>query len=103
MEHRMTVYNKWTKEIIEMELYASIKYQYGRELKYLDNLNDAKSRKFVTQIRISAHKFPVDQGRYVNIPREQRYCKICNCKVIGDEYCYLFVCKALLKNAEKIL
>ena len=66
-------------------LYAIIKYRYGRE-KYLDNMNDAKSRKFVTQIRISAHKFPVEQGRYVNIPRKQWLCNICNCKVVGDEY-----------------
>ena len=45
------------------------------------------------QIRISAHKFPVEQGKYVNIPREQRLCNICNWKLVGDEYHYLFLCR----------
>ena len=68
--------------------------------KYLNNLVDAKSRKFVTQIRISAHEFPVEQGRYVNIPTEQRFCNICDYKVVGNEYSYLFMCR---ENTLKIL
>ena len=83
---------KGQKKSSKLELYVNLKSHYGRE-KYLDNLVDAKSRKFVTQIRISAHKFPVEQGRYVNTPREQRLCNICDCKVVGDEYHYLFMCR----------
>ena len=81
---------KGQKKSSKLELYANIKPHYGCE-KYLDNLDDANSRKFVTQIRISAHKFPVEKGRYINIPREQRLCNICDCKVVGDEYHYLFI------------
>ena len=78
----------------------SFKYQYGRE-KYLVNLNDEKSRKFVTRIRICAHKFPVEQGRYVNIPREKRLCNICNWKIVVDEYHRLFVCKKNTVNERR--
>ena len=81
-----------------MELYANIKIYYGHE-KYLDNLEDVKFRRFVTKFRISAHKFSVEQGRYVNVPREQRLCK-----VVGDEYHYLFMCReSTLKNLKKTI
>ena len=100
---RQNIINGKTKSS-KLELYTSIKCHYGRE-KYLDNLSDAKSRKFITQIRISAHKFPVEQGRYVNIPREQRLCNICSCKVVEDEFHYLFMCneKTLKERRENFI
>ena len=39
-----------------------------------------------------AHKFPIEQGRYKNIPREQRICNLCCNNRVGDEFHYLFIC-----------
>ena len=37
-------------------------------------------------------KLPVEVGRWYNIPRENRVCKICSKNEIGDEFHYLFIC-----------
>ena len=50
---------------------------------------------FNTQIRLSAHKFPIEKGRYKNIPREQRICNLCCNNLVGDEFHYLFICNEL--------
>ena len=72
--------NNWEKdrkEIIhgksssKLELYASIKSKYGFK-QYLTDVTNFKKRKNITQLRISAQKFPVKTGRYKKISREQR-------------------------------
>ena len=50
-------------------------------------MNNAKSRKFVTQISISAHKLPVEQGRYFN-----KYTKRTT-TLQHPQLHYLFACK----------
>ena len=73
----------------KLELYSNIKSSYRRET-YIDD--DVQTRKCITQIRLSAHKFPIEQGRYRNIPREQRICNLCCNNLVGDEFHYLFIC-----------
>ena len=75
----------------KLELYSNIKAIYRREY-YIDNLKDIAIRKRITQLRISAHKLPIERGRYTNTPREQRVCEMCNTRAIGDEFHYLLVC-----------
>ena len=74
-----------------LELYSDIKSSYRREA-YIDDVRDIQTRKCITQIRLSAHKFPIEQGRYKNIPREQRICNLCCNDLVGDEFHYLFIC-----------
>ena len=50
----------------------------------------------ITQIRLSTHKFPIESGRYKNIPREQRICNLCCNNLVGDEFHYLFICNEFL-------
>ena len=50
-------------------------------------------RRNLLRFRLSCHKFPIQSQRYINIPREQRLCTICNIAEIGDEFHYLFTCK----------
>ena len=61
-------------------------------LKNIDFIKDTQSRKLLTQIRVSAHKFPIEKERFENIPRGKRTCKICKSSLIGDEFHYLFEC-----------
>jgi hypothetical protein len=41
------------------------------------------------------HKLPIEKGRWSNIPRENRYCELCQKKQIADEYHYIFECTNL--------
>ena len=49
------------------------------------------------KLRTSNHNLPVETGRWHSIPREERFCKLCDAKVVGDEFHYLFRCEALLQ------
>ena len=49
-------------------------------------------RSAITKIRVSAHKFPIETGRYLGRPREDRLCPF-GCKVLGNECHYLFQCR----------
>jgi hypothetical protein len=62
--------------------------------RYLHLISNLDYRKAVTRLRISAHNLPVESGRYKKIPHENRYCSICNCDLVGDEYHYLLECKS---------
>ena len=35
---------------------------------------------------------PIVSGRYSNIPRNMRFCNLCNLQSLGDEFHYLFEC-----------
>ena len=78
----------------KLELYSNIKSSYRRET-YIDNVRDIQTRKCISQIRLSAHKFPIEQGRYKNIPREQPICNLCCNNLVGDEFHYLFICNEI--------
>ena len=57
----------------KLELYSNIKTSYRRET-YIDDVRDIQTRKCITQTRLSAHKFPIEQGRYKNIyPESNEY------------------------------
>ena len=59
---------------------------------YLDSLSDFHVRKAVSRFRISAHRFPIERGRFHNIPRKQRLCPICKTNEVGDEFHYFYKC-----------
>ena len=44
------------------------------------------------RIRISAHKFPIETGRFENKNQTDRICRLC-CDGIGNELYYLTECK----------
>ena len=52
----------------------------------------------LTKFRLQSNHLPIVTGRWENIPREHRICKLCNSNSVGDEYHYLFNC-ASLNNA----
>ena len=55
------------------------------------NLPANLSKKYCT-FRTGNTKLPIETGRWFNIPRENRICKLCNSKDIGDEFHYLQKC-----------
>lgn len=54
-------------------------------------LNYLQTRALITKLRCCNLKIPVETGRWVNIPREERICHLCH-NDIGSEYHYIFEC-----------
>ena len=48
----------------------------------------------ILTFRTCNHNLPVETGRWLNIPREDRKCVLCNSPGIADEFHYLFRYKA---------
>ena len=73
----------------KLELYASYKNNFEKE-NYLSIL-DFKLRNAVTKMRISAHRLPIETGRFTGIPTIERICPLCH-NGVGDEIHYLLQC-----------
>ena len=56
---------------------------------YLTSLDKEKTRALI-RFRTGNHKFPIETGRFNNIPIENRKCTYCN--RLGDEFHYLLEC-----------
>ena len=84
----------------KLNFLANIKTDWGQE-HYIRSLS-LHLRKNITKLRISAHKLPIETGRYNKPPtqREKRFCLYCHDKnsdrpnILGDEYHLLFDCLA---------
>ena len=72
----------------KLRLFRKVKVNFNFEY-YLSQVQNVKHRQAVT---ISAHKFPVETGRYKNIPYNDRICKHCDLNEIGNEQHYLMSC-----------
>ena len=72
------------------QFYANLKLGWSLEL-YLTRLPDF-FRKLICKLRCSNVKIPVETGRWVGVPRDQRVCHLCTDNSVGDEYHYLFRC-----------
>ena len=76
----------------KLDTYAKTKTNFGFE-KYLLFLT-FEERKLICKLRTSAHNLEIERGRYMGIPRDQRFCKRCSQGVIEDEKHVLFECSA---------
>ena len=89
--------NVWFRERGELfensklDLLVSLKENLGMS-PHLLKCSIPSFRSAITKIRTSAHKLPVETGRYQNVPRENRICPF-GCNVVGNEFHYMFECK----------
>ena len=84
---------KWFSEMHNASrglFYSMFKKDFEIE-NYLLRLSDTH-RIWITKMRTSNIRFPIETGRWYNIPREERFCHLCNINLIGDEYHFLFCC-----------
>ena len=44
------------------------------------------------KIRCSAQKLLIQQGRYMNVERNERLCLMCNLYIIEDEIHFILIC-----------
>ena len=84
----------WNGEIYNNNLcynYRMFKTKFCFE-RYLVIL-DGALRRNILKFRFSNHKLPIHSQRFLNIPRDERVCELCETGELGDEFHYLFNCK----------
>ncbi len=59
---------------------------------YLNKIPERKHRNALSRFRLSSHKLEIEKGRYTNIPRDERICRLCTQNVIENEYHVLMAC-----------
>ena len=91
----------------KMSLLRSIKPTFHRAT-YIDKLSFQK-RQHLAKLRLSNHDLEVERGRYINIPRQKRMCKLCN-KAVGTVSHLLLECThldvqrdTLFRQVEKVI
>ena len=98
-----TVVNKMKEKYIEfwkhkitnsskLTFLSTFKTEYKVE-PYLSLIKNPTTTRTFTQFRISNHKLQIEYGRYQNIPREERTCKLCNSGEIEDEFHLSLACQ----------
>ena len=88
---------KWSADINnnrKLVLYKDFKHSFCFE-RYLDIITMRRFRHSLAQIRTGHHDLEIERGRYRNIPRDQRLCKICLDEV-EDEYHFILRCKCTM-------
>jgi hypothetical protein len=79
-------------DCIDICTYSKFKTEFKLE-NYLLRLN-AVHRNYICKLRTSNIKFPIETGRWMGIPRDERLCNLCNL-CIGNEFQYIFCCELL--------
>jgi hypothetical protein len=74
----------------KINLLLDLKDQFGIS-EYLTKSKIPKHRIAISKLRLSAHKFPIETGRYEQIARENRKCPF-GCDHLGDELHYILTC-----------
>ena len=90
----------------KLSFYHSFKDKFERE-SYLDLVKGTSRRHSTTQLRISAHDYEIERGRYKNIPRDKRICSWCKTSMgieaVEDESHALFSCDLYEKHRIKTI
>jgi hypothetical protein len=78
----------------KLSFFTQFKKEFGLS-GYLNKGLAPELRIALTRLRISAHKLPIETGRYRGLERAQRTCPYC-CIAIGDEQHYLVNCQNVI-------
>ncbi|XP_056016752.1 uncharacterized protein LOC130053469 [Ostrea edulis] len=75
------------------KIYRTFKIDFGPE-KYLEKLSK-KFRANFLKFRTTNHRLPIETGRWIGIPYNERFCVLCNESKIADEFHYILECSTL--------
>ena len=75
------------------KIYRTFQLDFGCE-KYLEKLSN-KFRTILLKFRTTNHRLPVETGRWINMPYNDRSCVLCNTSKIADEFHYILEWSAL--------
>ena len=68
---------------------------------YLDILSGYSCIQEFIYFRLFNTHLPIEKGRWLGIPRNERVCRLCNSNQLGDEFHYLFSCQFFFKILEE--
>ncbi|CAB3997693.1 Hypothetical predicted protein [Paramuricea clavata] len=98
----------WRQKMInssKLSFFCEFKNEYKME-EYLSLIQNPTIRRTFSQYRISNHKLQIERGRYENIPREERICKLCDSGEVENEFHFAVACQNyqhLRDNSNNIL
>ena len=75
-----------SKCYIYKHVVSQVKLQF-----YLHKSIPLMYKKYITKLRLSSIDLEIERGRYSNLDRNERKCKICRTE-IEDEFHFLFIC-----------
>ena len=75
----------------KLDSYCKYKTEFCFE-KYLDVISNDKLRHQLTCLRLCSHSLEIELGRYNNIERNNRLCKLCNQTAVESEYHFMLCC-----------
>jgi len=94
---------EWRKELLKKDklcLYRMLKMDLRRE-SYLSLPMDRRRR--LTEMRCGTHCLDIETGRWQQIAREVRFCRVCACGPIEDELHVLLDCYQYRKLREQMI
>ncbi|CAB4021132.1 Hypothetical predicted protein [Paramuricea clavata] len=91
-DNYVSFWNDQVRNSRKLSFYYTFKKNYKME-EYLNTIKDPSQRRMFAKFRISNHKLLIEYGRYRNIPREERYCKLCGTQKVEDEFHFAFECQ----------
>ena len=89
----------------KLSFFCTFKDEYKME-EYISLIDNPTIRRTFSQYRVSNHKLQIERGRYENVSREQRFCKLCNTGEVENEYHLALSCpkyEELRNNSNNIL
>ena len=89
-QYKQTWFTK-INEMPKLNYYCKFKKSFQYE-KYLDVLENDHTRKTMSCFRLSSHNLEIERGRFLNIARDERHCKVCNMNSVESEYHFLLGC-----------
>ena len=75
----------------KLEYYCQFKTEFKME-KYVECISNDKLRSELAAFRLSAHNLDIERGRHINVPRENRICRLCSMSMVESEFHFLLVC-----------
>ena len=87
-------FQNWSSKLCslpKLDSYNIFKKNFVEE-KYLSCIESVKYRTALARFRCSAHKLAIEEGRFRNIERNNRFCTKCNLNQIETEYHFLLTC-----------
>lgn len=70
---------------------------------YLCLVDNVKHRHALSKLRLSSHRLRIEDGRYRNIPRNERKCELCTSNDIEDEYHFVLICDKYVHLREQYI
>ena len=69
----------------KLAYYCQFKTEFKLE-KYVECISNDKLRSELAALRLSAHNLEIERGRHIDVPRENRICRLCSMGMVESEF-----------------